>query len=135
MDLRPLLYRFRHRVWLHWIIYQSSMDITYNIFDNLLNCVCIIVMHSTQATRNLWWSKLMDESQEEIRKEPPTTNVQVFYQDLNTGIEYVSTFTIHIPIYSRQVWRIYTGVFEDQIISRSYIYTAHFFNVSFYALC
>jgi len=46
---------------------------------------------STQATRNLWWSKLAEESQEEIRKDPPTTNVQVFYQDLNTGIEYVST--------------------------------------------
>lgn len=51
-------------------------------------------MHSTQATRNLWWSKLTDESQEEIRKEPPTTNIQVFYQDLNNGIEYVSTYTI-----------------------------------------
>lgn len=48
-------------------------------------------VYSTQATRNLWWSKLTEESQEEIRKEPPTTNVQVFYQDLNTGIEYVST--------------------------------------------
>ncbi|KAE9536609.1 hypothetical protein AGLY_007011 [Aphis glycines] len=50
--------------------------------------------NSTQATRNLWWSKLAEESQEEIRKDPPTTNVQVFYQDLNTGIEYCKTFAI-----------------------------------------
>lgn len=51
-----------------------------------------IFMCSTQATRNLWWSKLTEESQEEIRKEPPTTNVQVFYQDLTNGIEYVSSY-------------------------------------------
>lgn len=49
-------------------------------------------LNSTQATRNLWWSKLAEESQEEIRKDPPTTNVQVFYQDLNTGVEYVSFY-------------------------------------------
>ncbi|VVC26378.1 Hypothetical protein CINCED_3A017878 [Cinara cedri] len=53
-----------------------------------------VAVFSTQATRNLWWSKLTEESQEEIRKEPPTTNVQVFYQDLNTGIEYCKTFAI-----------------------------------------
>lgn len=38
----------------------------------------------------------MDESQEEIRKEPSTTNVQVFYQDLNTSIEYVSTIVYNL---------------------------------------
>ncbi|XP_050442931.1 rho GTPase-activating protein 20-like isoform X2 [Adelges cooleyi] len=53
-----------------------------------------VAVFSTQATRNLWWSKLVEESQEEIRKEPPTTNIQVFYQDLNTGIEYCKTFSI-----------------------------------------
>ncbi|XP_025413731.1 rho GTPase-activating protein 20-like isoform X3 [Sipha flava] len=53
-----------------------------------------VAVFSTQATRNLWWSKLTEESQEEIRKEPPTTNVQVFYQDLTTGIEYCKTFAI-----------------------------------------
>ncbi|XP_050530835.1 rho GTPase-activating protein 20-like isoform X2 [Daktulosphaira vitifoliae] len=53
-----------------------------------------VAVFSTQATRNLWWSKLVEESQEEIRKEPPTTNIQVFYQDLNSGIEYCKTFSI-----------------------------------------
>ncbi|KAL5241046.1 hypothetical protein ACI65C_008456 [Semiaphis heraclei] len=53
-----------------------------------------VAVFSTQATRNLWWSKLAEESQEEIRKDPPTTNVQVFYQDLNTGVEYCKTFAI-----------------------------------------
>lgn len=60
-------------------------------------------MCSTQATRNLWWSKLTEESQEEIRKEPPTTNVQVFYQDLTTGIEYVSAYKILLLRYVRDV--------------------------------
>lgn len=43
-------------------------------------------------------SKLVEESQEEIRKEPPTTNIQVFYQDLNTGIEYVSVECVCVVI-------------------------------------
>lgn len=50
----------------------------------------LVFVYSTQAARDLWWSKLMQESQEEVQKEPPTTNVQVSYQDLIASIEYVS---------------------------------------------
>jgi len=52
----------------------------------------LVFVYSTQAARDLWWSKLMQESQEEVQKEPPTTNVQVSYQDLIASIEYVSVY-------------------------------------------
>jgi len=45
---------------------------------------------STQAARDLWWSKLNEVVATETEKEPRTTNVQVIYYDAATNIEYVS---------------------------------------------
>ncbi|KAK6627872.1 hypothetical protein RUM44_010352 [Polyplax serrata] len=50
--------------------------------------------HSTQATRDLWWNKLSEVVAIEREKEPKSTNIQVLYNDVSTGIEYVKTFSI-----------------------------------------
>lgn len=45
---------------------------------------------STQAARDLWWSKLNEVKDCERSKEPQATNIQLLYYDCATSIEYVS---------------------------------------------
>lgn len=45
---------------------------------------------STQAARDLWWSKLNEVRDCERSKEPQATNIQLLYYDCATSIEYVS---------------------------------------------
>ncbi|XP_024080910.1 rho GTPase-activating protein 20-like isoform X3 [Cimex lectularius] len=53
-----------------------------------------VATFSTQAARDLWWSKLADVVSVEKAKEPCTTNIQVIYYDQATSIEYCKTFSV-----------------------------------------
>lgn len=53
---------------------------------------------STQAARDLWWSKLNEVTDCERGREPRATNIQLLYYDCTTGIEYVSTAHLYAAI-------------------------------------
>ncbi|RZF48325.1 hypothetical protein LSTR_LSTR010288 [Laodelphax striatellus] len=54
----------------------------------------VVATFTTQAGRDLWWSKLTQVLLAEKVKEPVSTNIQVVYYDLNTSIEYCKTFSV-----------------------------------------
>jgi hypothetical protein len=56
----------------------------------LLLCGSIGFLYSTQAARDIWWSKLNEVMDHERGREPRATNIQLLYYDCATGIEYVS---------------------------------------------
>uniref|UniRef100_A0A1B6DL33 Rho-GAP domain-containing protein n=1 Tax=Clastoptera arizonana TaxID=38151 RepID=A0A1B6DL33_9HEMI len=54
----------------------------------------VVATFTTQAARDLWWTKLSEVLNTEKEKEPCTTNIQVVYFDLSTSIEYCKTFSV-----------------------------------------
>ncbi|XP_075223059.1 uncharacterized protein LOC142325326 isoform X2 [Lycorma delicatula] len=54
----------------------------------------VVATFTTQAARDLWWSKLSEVLLAEKEKEPVSTNIQVVYYDLSTSIEYCKTFSV-----------------------------------------
>ncbi|KAI5712694.1 hypothetical protein M8J75_010502 [Diaphorina citri] len=54
----------------------------------------VVAVFSTQASRDLWWTKLNEVLVTERLKEPASTNIQVIYFDHNTNIEYCKTFMV-----------------------------------------
>lgn len=55
--------------------------------------LCVSCVRSTQAARDLWWTKLNEVVAAEGEHEPKSTNIQVVFYDVDTNIEYVSTQT------------------------------------------
>ncbi|XP_063243066.1 uncharacterized protein LOC134542613 isoform X2 [Bacillus rossius redtenbacheri] len=54
----------------------------------------VVATFSTQAARDLWWSKLTEVVSAERDKEPRSTNIQVVFFDTATSIEYCKTFSV-----------------------------------------
>ncbi|KAE8740045.1 hypothetical protein FOCC_FOCC014451 [Frankliniella occidentalis] len=54
----------------------------------------VVATFSTQAARDLWWTKLNEAVADSTENEPKSTNIQVVFYDMDTNIEYCKTLCV-----------------------------------------
>ncbi|CAH2043613.1 unnamed protein product, partial [Iphiclides podalirius] len=64
-----------------------------------------LATYPTQAARDTWYRKIQNALNSQLATEPKTTNIQIFYKDLATSIEFCKTVSVNPDMNARCVVR------------------------------
>ncbi|XP_021195023.3 uncharacterized protein LOC110379612 [Helicoverpa armigera] len=89
-----------------WISLPDSDDTGFMIgWPTVTGVANYLAIYPTQAARDTWYRKIQNALTAQLATEPKSTNIQIFYKDATTSIEFCKTVSVNPEMSARCVVR------------------------------
>ncbi|XP_047521636.1 uncharacterized protein LOC125060685 [Pieris napi] len=89
-----------------WISLPESDDTGFLIgWPTLSGVINYLATYPTQAARDTWYRKIQNALNAKLTNEPKSTNIQIFYKDVTSSIEFCKTVSVNPDMSARCVVR------------------------------
>ncbi|XP_050666120.1 uncharacterized protein LOC126966218 isoform X2 [Leptidea sinapis] len=89
-----------------WLSLPDNDDTGFLIgWPTLSGVINYLATYPTQATRDTWYRKVQSALTNQLSNEPKSTNIQIFYKDLASSIEFCKTVSVNPDMSARNVIR------------------------------